>query len=85
MVQAVKIIGAGLALAITLASTLLPYIMGISIIGIFMVICMIGIKIKDETDIPGMPGVRCPTCESRGRETWVLPGKHCPVCGTACR
>lgn len=32
-----------------------------------------------------MPGVRCPTCASRGIEQWVLPGKHCPNCSTACR
>ena len=32
-----------------------------------------------------MPGVKCPTCASRGIEQWVLPGKHCPNCATACR
>lgn len=32
-----------------------------------------------------MPGVRCPTCFERGIEQWVLPGKHCPRCATACR
>ena len=31
-----------------------------------------------------MPGVKCPTCAARGIEQWVLPGKHCPRCSTAC-
>ncbi|KAL4740139.1 hypothetical protein BDV11DRAFT_186285 [Aspergillus similis] len=31
-----------------------------------------------------MPGVRCPKCQSAGKETWVIPGKYCHVCGTAC-
>ena len=31
-----------------------------------------------------MPGVRCPNCLKRGIEKWVLPGKHCPICSTAC-
>jgi hypothetical protein len=32
-----------------------------------------------------MPGVKCPTCLEWGIEQWVLPGKHCPNCSTACR
>ncbi|KAL4992051.1 hypothetical protein BDW68DRAFT_106085 [Aspergillus falconensis] len=31
-----------------------------------------------------MPGVRCPKCQGAGKETWVIPGKYCHVCGTAC-
>ncbi|KAL4901315.1 hypothetical protein BDW74DRAFT_160214 [Aspergillus multicolor] len=31
-----------------------------------------------------MPGVRCPKCQGSGKETWVIPGKYCHVCGTAC-
>ena len=31
-----------------------------------------------------MPGVKCPTCAARGLEQWVIPGKHCPRCSTAC-
>ncbi|KAI2605154.1 uncharacterized protein GGS25DRAFT_418125 [Hypoxylon fragiforme] len=28
------------------------------------------------------PGKRCPTCEGKGKEVWVLPGRDCPYCGT---
>ncbi|KAI8966075.1 hypothetical protein F5Y11DRAFT_343766 [Daldinia sp. FL1419] len=28
------------------------------------------------------PGKRCPTCQSKGQEVWVLPGRDCPYCGT---
>ncbi|KAF3388027.1 hypothetical protein DPV78_012130 [Talaromyces pinophilus] len=31
-----------------------------------------------------MPGVQCQTCKQAGRETWVIPGKPCHVCGTFC-
>ncbi|OJJ48206.1 hypothetical protein ASPZODRAFT_130151 [Penicilliopsis zonata CBS 506.65] len=31
-----------------------------------------------------MPGVRCPSCHSHGREVWVIPGKNCHECGTMC-
>jgi len=31
-----------------------------------------------------MSGVRCPTCAANGQESWVIPGKNCPVCGTGC-
>lgn len=31
-----------------------------------------------------MPGVQCETCKQAGRETWVIPGKACHVCGTLC-
>lgn len=31
-----------------------------------------------------MPGVKCPNCEKRGVEQWVLPGKYCPKCSTPC-
>ncbi|KAG4026381.1 hypothetical protein MFRU_041g00260 [Monilinia fructicola] len=37
-----------------------------------------------ETEIPGMPGVRCPTCLAKGREVWVIPGRACGACGTGC-
>ena len=36
-----------------------------------------------EQDLP-MPGVKCPTCAARGIEQWVIPGKYCPRCSTAC-
>ena len=86
---AAKIIGTGLATTgligagLGIGSTYLSYIIGISIIiAILMIISLI--KIKTETDRPGMPGVRCPVCASRGVETWVLPGKNCPKCGCEC-
>ncbi|KAI2617174.1 hypothetical protein GGR54DRAFT_217202 [Hypoxylon sp. NC1633] len=28
------------------------------------------------------PGKRCPTCEAKGQEVWVLPGRDCGYCGT---
>jgi hypothetical protein len=31
-----------------------------------------------------MPGVRCPTCAAAGQEVWVIPGRCCGICGTAC-
>ena len=31
-----------------------------------------------------MAGVRCPTCAIKGQEVWVIPGKACGYCGTAC-
>ncbi|KAK4464128.1 hypothetical protein QBC42DRAFT_263946 [Cladorrhinum samala] len=31
-----------------------------------------------------MPGVKCPTCESRGVVNWVLEGRKCGYCGTPC-
>ncbi|KAL2800932.1 hypothetical protein BJX66DRAFT_103170 [Aspergillus keveii] len=31
-----------------------------------------------------MPGVRCPSCQRTGKETWVIPGKYCHICGTPC-
>lgn len=36
------------------------------------------------TQIPGMPGVRCPTCLAKGEEVWVIPGRACGACGTGC-
>ncbi|KAF7865465.1 hypothetical protein EAF04_006440 [Stromatinia cepivora] len=36
------------------------------------------------TEMPGMPGVRCPTCLAEGREVWVIPGRACGACGTGC-
>ncbi|QSZ37427.1 hypothetical protein DSL72_009525 [Monilinia vaccinii-corymbosi] len=35
-------------------------------------------------EIPGMPGVRCPTCLAKGQEVWVIPGRACGACGTGC-
>lgn len=32
----------------------------------------------------GVPSVKCPTCAAEGVETWVIYGKVCPRCGTAC-
>ncbi|EJT70433.1 hypothetical protein GGTG_11457 [Gaeumannomyces tritici R3-111a-1] len=34
--------------------------------------------------MPGLPGVRCPTCASKGNEVWVIPGRACGYCGTPC-
>jgi hypothetical protein len=31
-----------------------------------------------------MSGVRCPTCALSGKEIWVIPGRVCAYCGTAC-
>lgn len=31
-----------------------------------------------------IPCVRCPTCAENGTETFVIRGKLCPVCNTAC-
>ncbi|OWP04001.1 hypothetical protein B2J93_680 [Marssonina coronariae] len=31
-----------------------------------------------------MTGVRCSTCAASGQESWVIPGKACPFCGTPC-
>jgi hypothetical protein len=31
-----------------------------------------------------MSGVQCQTCKQAGRETWVIPGKACHICGTLC-
>ena len=31
-----------------------------------------------------MPGVKCPGCAANDKETWVIPGKSCGVCGTEC-
>lgn len=28
------------------------------------------------------PGKRCPTCKEDGVETWVFPGRSCPICAT---
>ncbi|CAD6444274.1 1a1f6f2b-6690-45eb-838a-800ed001885b [Sclerotinia trifoliorum] len=36
------------------------------------------------TEMPGMPGVRCPTCLANGKEVWVIPGRACGACGTGC-
>ncbi|KAK2624788.1 hypothetical protein QTJ16_005981 [Diplocarpon rosae] len=31
-----------------------------------------------------MTGVRCSTCAASGQESWVIPGKACPMCGSPC-
>ncbi|RAO72267.1 uncharacterized protein BHQ10_008279 [Talaromyces amestolkiae] len=31
-----------------------------------------------------MPGVQCQVCKQAGRETWVIPGKACHICGALC-
>ncbi|KAL1888311.1 hypothetical protein Sste5346_009636 [Sporothrix stenoceras] len=31
-----------------------------------------------------LPGVRCPKCAKDGKEVWVIPGRACGYCGTAC-
>ncbi|KAF7897622.1 hypothetical protein EAF00_005850 [Botryotinia globosa] len=36
------------------------------------------------TQIPGIPSVRCPNCLTRGQEVWVIAGRACGACGTAC-
>ncbi|KAI6780612.1 uncharacterized protein J7T54_008530 [Emericellopsis cladophorae] len=30
------------------------------------------------------PGVLCPNCRLDGHEIWVIPGRNCRVCNTAC-
>ncbi|ESZ95252.1 hypothetical protein SBOR_4364 [Sclerotinia borealis F-4128] len=35
-------------------------------------------------EIPGMPGVRCPTCLANGQEVWVIPGRACGACAWRC-
>ncbi|KAH8155063.1 uncharacterized protein LAJ45_00072 [Morchella importuna] len=32
-----------------------------------------------------VPGVKCPTCELAGVESWVIRGKVCSKCGTPCQ
>lgn len=42
-------------------------------------------EVNDNEAWPGqMPGVRCPTCEKNGKLVWVIPGRLCGYCGTAC-
>ena len=36
------------------------------------------------SDFMGVPYVKCPTCAAEGVEVWVIFGKCCPRCGTAC-
>jgi len=48
-----------------------------------IIMLLILLLITDNFMFP-MAGVKCPTCASRGIETWVIPGKHCHICGTAC-
>ncbi|OJJ75731.1 hypothetical protein ASPBRDRAFT_663418 [Aspergillus brasiliensis CBS 101740] len=31
-----------------------------------------------------MPGIKCPQCLNEGTDVWVIPGKNCHKCGTAC-
>ena len=31
-----------------------------------------------------IPSVMCPACKDEGVEVWVIYGKCCPRCGTAC-
>ncbi|KAK0633633.1 hypothetical protein B0T14DRAFT_417426 [Immersiella caudata] len=31
-----------------------------------------------------LPGVRCPKCAEKGEEVWVIQGRACGHCGTAC-
>ena len=38
-----------------------------------------------ETNVDGpMAGVKCQQCLEKGIETWVIPGKHCHICGAEC-
>ena len=38
-----------------------------------------------EVNVNGpMAGVKCQQCLDKGIETWVIPGKHCHVCGAEC-
>ena len=51
---------------------------------IFIFACFaLGLVIVTIFKMP-MPGVRCPSCEKRGVEQWVLPGKNCPICAHPC-
>ena len=85
MIQAAKIIGIGLAITgfigagVGMGLAYIPYIIGITI-----TIALLMLVFITKSPMVGMPGVRCRICESRGIETWVLPGKHCPKCGCAC-
>ena len=94
MIQSAIIIGTGLAttglmgagIVFGAALVYLPYIISVAIIITLLMMVFITISAMEMpgVDMPGMPGVRCPVCASRGIETWVLPGKHCPKCGCAC-
>ena len=87
MIQAAKIIAIGLATTgligalVGAALIYLPYIIGVTITITLLMLVFITLNAME---MPGMPGVRCPVCASRGIETWVLPGKHCRKCGCAC-
>ncbi|KAA8636276.1 hypothetical protein SMACR_05274 [Sordaria macrospora] len=35
-------------------------------------------------DFANLPGVRCPECQKKGVETWVIRGRACPVCRHEC-
>ena len=37
-----------------------------------------------EDEMSNMTGVRCPNCARHGRNTLVIPGKNCHVCGHPC-
>lgn len=45
---------------------------------------LIRIVMPTPIDYFQMAGVRCPTCAANGQEVWVIPGKSCGHCGTAC-
>jgi len=42
------------------------------------------INLEMNTPLDPISGVRCPTCPAKGQEVWVIPGKACGYCGTAC-
>ena len=78
MMQAAKIIGTSMA-----TTGLIGVGIGIDP-SFFIALTMSAITLGLLICLMPMPGVRCPRCAEHGKETWVLPGKHCPVCGQPC-
>lgn len=37
---------------------------------------------RGDSYMVGTPGIRCPSCQGRDQEVWILPGRECPYCGT---
>lgn len=91
MIQSTKIIGTGIAstgiigagIGTGLVFAALALILGV--VGLIIFACFGYNDLLASIYLMPMPGVKCPTCAERGIEQWVLPGKHCPRCSTACR
>lgn len=83
MIQIAEIIAIGItAIGLVLVAISKMLAGGTLILVLACIVLHIG---KPLVALMPMPGVRCPTCAERGIEQWVLPGKHCPRCSTACR